>query len=306
MYDISVVNISGANLNLFVAFDALVTERSVSRAAKRIRITQSAMSNSLRQLRLLLADPLFVRVSHGIVPTQRALELAAPVREGLRLFEQALSPRSFDPSTTTMTFLLYASDYVEYVLLPALLRELREQAPQARLQVLPWGQHRVPDELSRGEADLMIGYYDSVPAEHSQCILFEERYLCLIRRGHPIVRNKLTLETYASLKHIMVSHKPGATSGIDRALAAVGHRRDVALRVSHFLNVPALVASSDMVAALSSRVAKPFAEHYGLRLFQPPLKLSAGRIGMVWHASREGDPAQRWFRALVASVAKRV
>src|SRR6185436_1583862 len=122
------MNITAANLNLFVAFDALLAERSVSRAARRVGITQSAMSNSLRHLRALLGDPLFLRSSHGIVPTPRALELAAPVREALRLLERALSPRRFDPPTATRTFVLITSDYVEFVLLPRLVAQIGRQA----------------------------------------------------------------------------------------------------------------------------------------------------------------------------------
>jgi DNA-binding transcriptional LysR family regulator len=306
MYGILRVNITGTNLNLFVAFDALIRESSVSRAAVRVGITQSAMSNALRQLRAVFADPLFLRGSHGVTPTPRALELAGPVREALRLLELALNPGTFDPMSATQTFTLFASDYVEFVLLPLLLSEMRKLAPNARLQVLPWGQHRVPEELARGQADLMIGYYDSVPPACRELILFEERYVCIVRKGHPQVRKKLTLKTYAALKHVMVSQTAGATSGIDRALADAGYSRDVSVRVSHFMNVPALVAHSDLVASLSRRVALPFAKVHSLRVFDPPLKLRPGRVGMVWHALREEDPAQRWFRNLVTQVCKRV
>ena len=153
------MNITATNLNLFVAFDALVTEHSVSRAAKRVGITQPAMSNSLRHLRELFGDPLFLRSSHGVVPTPRAHELAGPVREALRLLEGALGPRVFDPAASTRTFALITSDYVEFVLLPRLLAHLGKHAPGVRIQTLPWGQHHVPEELARGHADLMIGFY---------------------------------------------------------------------------------------------------------------------------------------------------
>jgi DNA-binding transcriptional LysR family regulator len=306
MCDIRAVNITATNLNLFVAFDALIAERSVSRAAKRIGVTQSAMSNALRQMRTVFADPLFLRVSHGIAPTPRALELAIPVREALQLLERALRPTSFDPAAATQTFTLFASDYVEFVMLPLLLKEIRAHAPRVRLQILPWGHHRVPEELARGEADVMLGYYDQVPANHHEAILFEERYVCIVRKGHPQVRSKLTLETYAALEHVMVSQKSGATSGIDRALADLGYRRNVSVRVSHFMNVPALVANSDLIASLSRRVAEPFAQVHGLRLFDPPLRLGAGRVGMVWPAASDDDPAQRWFRSVVMRVGKLV
>ncbi len=300
------MNITATNLNLFVAFEALVTHHSVSRAARHVGVTQSAMSNSLRHLRGLFDDALFLRTSHGLVPTARALELAVPVREALRLLEQSLSPRVFDPATASRTFVLITSDYVEFVLLPRLVALIGKQAPGVRLRMLPWGLHDVPDELARGNADLMIGFYDSVPAHHRATSLFEERYACIVRKGHPVVRGKLTLKTYAALKHVMVSQRAGATSGIDRALAELGHTREVSLRVSHFLNVPSLIASTDLVAALSRRVAEPFAKLLPLRLFEPPLRLRASRVGMVWHDAVHDDPAHRWLRSVVTEACTRI
>jgi DNA-binding transcriptional LysR family regulator len=299
------VNITATNLNLFVAFDALIAHGSVSRAAAHVGVTQSAMSNSLRNLRAVFGDPLFLRSSHGVQPTPRARALAPTVREALRLLARTLGPVAFDPAAATRTFTLLASDYVEFVLLPRLVGALAARAPGVRLRVLPWGLQQVPDALARGDADLMIGFYDRVPPHHREQLLFEERYACIVRRGHPKVGNRLTLRTYVALKHVMVSQSseaPGASSGIDRALAALGHTRDVSLRVSHFLNVPNLIASSDLIAALSRRVAEPFARMLPLRLFEPPLRLRTSRIGMVWHDALHDDPAQRWLRDLVAEL----
>lgn len=306
MYDIGSMNITATNLNLFVAFDALITQSSVSRAARQVGVTQSAMSNSLRQLRGLFDDALFLRASHGLLPTARALELAVPVREALRLLERSLSPRVFDPATANRTFVLIASDYVEFVLLPALVARIGAQAPGVRLRMLPWGLHQVPEDLARGGADLMLGFYDSVPRHHREALLFEERYACIVRKAHPVVRGKLTLKTYAALNHVMVSQRAGTSNAIDRALAERGYTREVSLRVSHFLNVPSLVARTDLVAALSRRVAEPFAKLLPLRLFDPPLRLDASRVGMVWHDSVDGDPAQRWLRGVVSEVCARI
>jgi DNA-binding transcriptional LysR family regulator len=306
MVDIDAMNITAANLNLFVAFDALIAASSVSRAARQVGVTQSAMSNSLRHLRAMFDDPLFLRSSHGIVATPRARELAGPVREALRLLERTLSPRRFDPAASTRTFVLITSDYVEFVLLPRLLARITRQAPGVQIQVLPWGLHQVPDELARGTADLMIGFYDQVPSHHRESLLFEERYACIVRKGHPLVRNRLTLRTYLALHHVMVTQSAGATSGIDRALAALGHARVVSLRVSHFLNVPPLVARTDLIAALSRRVAEPFARMLPLRLFEPPLRLRVSRVGMVWHDAVQDDPAHRWLRDVVTEVCAEV
>ena len=183
---------------------------------------------------------------------------------------------------------------------------LGRSAPGVRIQTQPWGLHRIPEELARGSADLVIGFYDKVPPHHREQILFEERYACLVRKGHPRVGARLTLKTYVALQHVMVSQSAGATSGIDRALAALGHTREVSLRVSHVLNVPAIVASTDLVAALSRRVAEPFARILPLRLFEPPLRLRPSRVGMAWHEAVHEDPAHRWLRGAIALVAARV
>lgn len=306
MVDIDAMNITSTNLNLFVAFDALFAESHVSRAAMRIGITQSAMSGALKNLRVLFGDPLFLRTSHGMVPTPRARELAVPVREGLRMFESTLRPPRFDARTSTRTFTIATSDYVELVLLAPLLARLTRVAPLVKLTVCPWAHHRVPELLAAAEADLMIGFHDRLPPHHRDVVLFEETYAVIVRRGHPLVRQKPTAKTYASLRHIMVSQQPGARSGIDRALAERGLSREVAVRVSHFLNVPALVARTDLVAALSRRVAEPFARTLPIRLFPAPVPLVPSRVRMVWHESADAEPGQRWLRDLVVDVARAV
>ena len=153
------MNINAVNLNLLVAFDALFEELSVTGAARRAGVTQPAMSNTLAQLRALFGDPLFVRHRTGLTPTARAKQLAEPIRGGLRLLQGALSGQSFEPSRSTRRFVLAASDYVELVLLPSLLRRVQREAPGVRLQLKPWGLHEVPPELARGEIDLMLGFY---------------------------------------------------------------------------------------------------------------------------------------------------
>jgi DNA-binding transcriptional LysR family regulator len=292
------------NLNLLAAFDALFEERSVTRAARRSGVTQSAMSSSLAQLRRLFDDPLFVRTSHGIEPTRRALALAEPVHQGLRLFAEALSPPSFDPRTASRSFVLMASDHVEFVLLPPLLRRLERDAPSVRLELRPWGLHEVPAALARGEADLMIGFYDALPARHRQQLIFEEAYACVVRRGHPRVRRTLSLNTWLELRHVLVSERGDSPGSVDRALAARGLTRVVGARVSHFLMAPQLVARTDMVAAISRRVADVLATPLKLAVFTPPIALPKGRVGQVWHEQMDGDPGHRWLRAVIAEEAQ--
>jgi DNA-binding transcriptional LysR family regulator len=299
-------DIRAINLNLLAAFDALLEERNVTRAAGKMGVTQSALSSSLAQLRLLFEDPLFRRTPHGIEPTPRALELGEPIRRGLGLFERALSPRSFDPGTESRVFVLATSDYVEFVLLPPLLKRLAREAPGVHLEVRPWGLQQVPKSLQSGEVDLMIGFYDEVPAHHRETLLFDEHYVCIARKKHPGLGRKPTLKSWLAQKHVLVSQKGNSPGTVDRVLAARDLKRTIGARVSHFLLVPTLVAQTDLVAAVNERVATAFVESLSLRVFAPPVPLPKGRIGQVWHEQLEHDPAQRWFRQLIVEECRKL
>lgn len=300
------MNINAVNLNLLVAFDALYEELSVTRAARRAGVTQPAMSNTLAQLRELFGDSLFLRHRTGLTPTARAKQLAEPIRSGLRLLQGALAGQSFEPATSKRRFVIAASDYVELVVLPSLLRRVQEQAPGVRLQLRPWGLHEVPAELARGEVDLMLGFYGALPPHHHEQPLFGDEYVCVVRRGHPTVKTRLTLARYLQLSHVLVSSRADSPGSVDRALAAIGKERTIGARVSHFLSVPVLVSRTDFVAALDRRVAEVFAKPLGLKLFPPPIKLPKGTIGQVWHEQQEGDQGQRWLRALIADVTSKL
>jgi DNA-binding transcriptional LysR family regulator len=299
------MNISALNLNLLPVLDALLAERSVSRAGKRLGLSQPAVSNGLAQLRALLGDPLFVRGAGGMVPTARALALAAPLRTALAALEQGFAPPApFDPRTTEQRFTIVTNDFVAFALLPRLLHRLRREAPRVSLQVRAWQEHRVPPDLERGEADLMMGFIAELPAGHHSRHLFDDRFTCVVRRGHPLVKGKLTLATYVKLPHVLVSHQPDGRGVVDDALARRGLSRTVALRVSHFLLVPAIIAGTDCVAALSEAVARPFSRAWPLQILPPPLTLPVGPVQLVWHHRSDASPAQRWLHEVVTEIAR--
>ena len=303
---ISYMNIAATNLNLLVAFEALFEERNVTRAALRVGVTQPAMSNNLAQLRRLFDDPLFRRTARGLEPTPRAIELADPLRQGLRLIGSTLEPRSFDPRQSERTFVIAASDYAEFLLMPQLMRKLTQDAPKVSIQIIPWGLLEVPPFLARGEADLMIGFYNGLPKHHLQDELFDEEYVCIVRRNHPLVNKRLSLKTYLALEHVLVSQVKGSQGSVDRALAEQGLERRIAARVSHTLMVPTLIARTDLVAAVSRRIADAFAAPLRLRTFAPPLPLPRSTVGQVWHEQADTDPAHRWLRGVVREVAQRL
>lgn len=297
------MNISALNLNLLPVLDALLAERSVSRAGKRLGLSQPAVSNALSQLRTVLQDSLFVRHAQGMIPTERALALAGPLRAALAALAQGLDPATlFDPRTADRSFTIVTNDFVAFVLLPRLLTRLSREAPGVRLQVRAWQEHRIPPDLERGEADLMLGFYRDLPPAHRQVPLFEDVFVGAVRRGHPLVRKKLTLATYLKLSHVLVSHQPDGRGVVDDALATRGLSRNVALRVSHFLLVPFVITATDYVAALSELVARPFAEAWPLQLFKLPVSLQGATVRMVWHERTEGSAAHVWLRGIIAEI----
>jgi DNA-binding transcriptional LysR family regulator len=301
------VNISALNLNLLPVLDALLAERNVSRAGARLGLSQPAVSNALAQLRAVLGDPLLVRGPKGMVPTERALALAGPLRAALSALQQGLEPATaFDPGTAERSFTILSNDFVALALLPRLLARLSHEAPRVRLQVRAWQEHRVPPDLERGEADLMLGFHGELPAGHRHELLFADRFVGIVRKRHPRVHGKLTLATYLALPHVLVSHVPDARGVIDDVLAARGLTRTVALRVSHFLLVPAIVAATDYVAALSELVARPFARVWPLQLLKLPVSAPEAWVHTIWHERTEASPAHQWLRGVVSEVGKEV
>ena len=208
---IHAVNISSVNLNLLPVLDALLAERSVSRAGARLGLSQPAVSNALAQLRTLLGDPLLIRRAGGMVPTDRALALVQPVRSALLAVEQTLAPpAAFDPATARRAFVVMTNDFVAFAMLPRLLARLQREAPGVRLHVRAFQEHVVPAELDRGDADLSLGFAPSLPAGHQAVDLFRDRFVFIARKGHPGVPGRITLSRYTRLAHVLVSHEPNA------------------------------------------------------------------------------------------------
>ncbi|HEX3694887.1 MAG TPA: LysR family transcriptional regulator [Polyangia bacterium] len=298
-------NSAGLNLNLLVVLDALLAERHVSRAGKRLGLSQPAVSNALAQLRGRLGDPLLIRTAGGMMPTARALAMIGPLREALTTLEAALGGGpTFDPASVQQTFVVAATDFVEFVLLPKLLARLAREAPGVQLQIRPWPYHRTPPALENGEADLWLGFYADVPPNHRDQKLFHDEFVCIVRRHHPEVGKRLTLKTYLRLKHILVTAESGSAGVADVALAARGLSRHVGLRMTHFLMVPPVVATTDFIAAISRRVAETAARQYPLRLLPPPLPLPRGTVGQVWHERTHTSPAHAWLRGVIAHLAR--
>lgn len=291
------------NLNLLLAFEALLEERSVSRAAARIGLSQPAMSNALARLRAVFADPLFTRTARGMTPTARALELAGPVRGGLAQLRGALAARPrFDPAVSTRSFRLAMTDYAELLLLGPLLRRIQRSAPE--LQILVRRPERIfipPEaELRAGTFDAAIGFFPEAsalePGTYSRDLFVEEN-VCLARRGHPLMRRRFTLRQFASARHVAVFYRADSRGLIDNILAGHGLRRRLQAATPHFLTVPYVVAESDLIAVVPAGLAARFRKKLPLEVRKLPLRLPPFHLRLLWHEHTAEDPAHEWLRS---------
>lgn len=299
------MNIAGADLNLLVVFDALIVEQNVTRAGQRIGLSQPATSSALLRLRRLFGDELFVKTSTGMQPTLRALRLAALIRPALSQLQMALdSQECFEPSTSKHLFRLGMSDYAEFVFLPVLMGCLSRIAPQVQVQIKGTDRQDALQLLDHGEIDLAVGFYPRCSTWHKQQTLFEEEFVCVCRRGHPTVREPLTVESYLATQHLLVSLKEDFIGRIDLQLARSDLRRHIALSVPHFLAALHVLAHTDLIAALPARVARVHAESLGLQTLPLPLSVSGFTVSMVWHSRQTGEPGHDWLRSQLTAACR--
>lgn len=300
------MNVGDIDLNLLVAFEALFTERNVTQAARRLGVTQPAMSNSLRRLRALLDDPVFVRTSEGMTPTPRALALGPPISAALNSIRASVSATGFDPKRSATRFSVATLDYLEALYFPKLLDRLSTAAPAVRLDVRRLAAiFEVPQQqLESGAIDCAFGLFPQPMTPQSSLhgqILGPEDWVCIARRGHPTFRRRLSIKAYAGLKHLAVQYPEAGGGGgmIDRLLAARGLERICAASVPHFTTLAFHVAQSDCIATLPRRLASFFARALPLQIAELPLAKPPSNISLIWHSRVEGDPAHRWFRQMI-------
>ena len=299
------MDLHGIDLNLLVAFDALMAERNVTRAGARIYRTQPAMSAALARLRALFKDELFVRAAHGLQPTPRALELAGPLSQALNAIQRTLDfTQSFDPTTSSATCTLGLSDHPTFVLLPKILEALRAQAPSTVLRVRSFvARDAAVSMLDASEIDLAVGV---PPTQHSGRILtaalFEERFVCVLRKGHPAARGPLTLSKFIGLSHLLVSPENERFGHVDAALTQLGMKRRLGLTLPQMYAAPLLVSRSDLIATLMEGVIGASGYGRDLTVLKPPLKLAPIPFVMSWHRRNDAHPAQMWFRGLIARL----
>lgn len=303
------MNLQSFDLNLLLAFESLMIERNVTRAAKRIGLSQPAMSNALSRLRRTFDDPLLVRSPEGMAPTAAALALIAPVRTALGQLRTALEEKpAFDPTASKRTFHLSTSDHAEMTLIAPLVAKLLGYAPRVSLRLTrPRTLFQPPTVQALADSmDLAIGFFPDLPSLdasiHSE-VLWEEPSVVLARKGHPRIRGKLTLRQFAAEHHAAVFYKTEGQGFIDTLLEQKGLARRAAVIVPHFATVPFVVAASDLIATVPERSADQFAKQLKLQVLPFPLTIPPFRMTMVWHERMEADLAHSWLRGLIVETA---
>ncbi len=298
------VNLSAVDLNLLVVLDALLATRSTTQAGRRLGLSQPATSHALARLREHFGDPLLVRAGRALVPTPLGESLAPRVARALEAVGSAFRmPAAFDPKRSERTFHIGASDYAASALVPPLARELSRSAPRADLFVKPGQEFSL---LEAGEIDLLLRPPANVAIAWLRSEeLFRERFVCVLRRDHPLARRKLTLDAYCELGHVLVAPSGGSRRGaVDDALEARGKKRRVAVAVPHFLVAPLVATKTDYIVTLAERVARSLRPDLRLTIVEPPLELPGFEIVMHWHVRHEADAAHMFLREAVRRSAR--
>jgi DNA-binding transcriptional LysR family regulator len=305
-------NLRSVDLNLLVVFDALMTERNVTRAAVRNGLSQPGVSKALNRLRYLFDDPLFVRRDRAMEPTARALELAGPIRGALADISRTLTlPATFDPATVRATVKIATIDLYHTNLLPALIRYLRRHAPGVDLQVRANDCYRLHERLASGETDIAFAPLGARTSELSAEPLWNDRLIMLVGRDNPL-REPMGIESYAAAAHLVdaghvqVSADGVGTSVVDAILAARGLRRRIVLVLPSSAGVPFVVATTDLIATLPSRIVKGLPSVPNVRVMTPPFPDVEVCPHMFWHRRTEADPLQAWLRSAIREIASGV
>ena len=295
------------DLRLLRCFEALMAERSVSRAARRLNLSQPAMSHALGRLRQLFDDPLLLKGHGRMNPTGRALELESRVRDLLAGAAQLTrKPAAFDPATAHARFVVMIPEYVEYLIAPALVRRLQSEAPGIDVEFRSSDPEHALDWFERGDIDFRLGWLPESPQTMRFKLLFRDHLVCLVRKGHPQTKDGVSTEKYLTMSHVRIQQPRTRVSSraIDQAAAALHRKLRVALQVQNAFAVANVVAHSDLVATVPRRLARGLAEKFPLQILPLPLEVPDIRIAAYWHERTHKQAAHKWFRQLLADTAK--
>lgn len=301
------MNLRSLDLNLLLVFDAIYGERSISKAAHKLHLSQPTVSNALARLRERLGDPLFERQAQGMRPTPRAKKLAEPIRQALHLLERGLrDDDAFDFAHSEREYVIAVEDYGESVILPGFVRWLADAAPHIRIRIRTDRGAQLKAELREGTVDLALDYFPvGDEGFRSTCVL-TETLMSLSRLGHPQLGERLNLEQYVALSHVVLLAPSNQRPMIDLALAKRGLQRRIAVWVPRFISMPLIVQASDMISTLPRRMATLYADHFRLKAHAVPLRIPQFPVYLIWHQSLEPDAGHQWFRNHLIDFCRRL
>jgi DNA-binding transcriptional LysR family regulator len=295
------------DLNLLPVFVTLMEERSVTRAAERLGITQPALSNALARLRTTMQDQLFIRERYGIQPTPVALELAPVIADALAKIDDAvLGQQEFDPASAERQFTIAPNSYVELALAPRIVARLGAVAPGIKLRLMPFGTDLAETGVISGTTALVLGRIVSPPDNLVVQHLMDEGLACVVRADHPEIGDSISREQFERMRHVNVLPPGRLRAGLFQAFQQQGVAREVAVSVTHFLAVPEMVAVTDYCATLPNLICRRLAGDPRLKILPAPVDLGTFPVEMAWHVRYRHDPAHRWLRGLIADVARDV
>lgn len=302
------ISLSAIDLNLLVAFEALLEERSVTLAAQRLHLGQPAMSAALGRLRILFKDELFIRLGREMQPTSKAIEIASGILAALHQIRQTLeASQIFDPGASSRRFAIGSPDYTSFVILPSLLEFCSQSAPHLDFRLIGYEKNGVGELLEQGAIDVALGVFPTPPQQTHHVALFQERFVGIARPGHPAIdRGTMPLDTFASLSHALVTLRRDTTGEIDRLLAQHQLQRRVALTTPHMLTLPAILAVTDFVATVPDRVAVHLARLHQLERFELPVATEAWTVSMLWSKLADKDAANTWLRQTLHRISQTI
>jgi DNA-binding transcriptional LysR family regulator len=303
MVNIGKNDLRDVDLNLLVAFEALMLTRSVTRAAQQLRVGQPSASYALKRLRELFRDPLFVRTPAGMTPTPRALALAGPIRVILTDIETTLfSDRAFNPLRETRIFRIGATDYAQSVIAAPLLSVFQEHAPGCRLILVATDCAVVGRGLERGEIDLAIGAFPEIVSATHQHVLYRERYACVYDAKACDVSGAISRAQWLTMPHVIMSTRGDYVGPLDDVLKALGERRDVVVSTPNFLAIPFLLQGKRVISALPAQLAKICRTTLGLAACALPFEAPEFDVTMLWNARTANEPGTLWVRDQIVSI----
>ena len=311
------INFRSFDLNLLRVFDEVMTERSLTRAAHKLALTQPAVSNAMRRLRDTLGDDLLKRRGQGLEPTAKAIEIWPPVREALRNLQASLSPKDFAPDEANTTFVLAMADATAAELIPGLVGVMDRSATGVSVRVVPLTTRDPRRLLEEGGADLALGYFPAALADltaraqvgkavaFSHQRLYDGNYVCVMRRGHPLAKGPLTLARFCAARHMLVSFSGRPFGFVDEALASLGRKRRIVLTVNQFFTAGRVVASADLLTVLPRHFVSVTGMADEIVLRELPFEVPPVHVDSLWHRRQEQRSDHAWLRLAVAASAKR-